>query len=169
MSIVIGNMKSLNLQYDELWFVMRSMDWFYKDKKTGKINQKNYQLLMQPNVKIIDELSPSRDLFFWYLNQKNKGKWNMDTFMSGYVPFFLEQIHSDRDAKDRLNELWKLDRAGKHILLVCSCQEEQMCHRSILAGLLHGVGSNVQSAFVNNISQYDIYRTMYCEIENKNK
>lgn len=176
MSIIIGNMKSLNLKYDELWFIMRSMDWFYKKKignrypkYSNEINQKNYQLLMQPNVKIVDDLAPSRDLFTWYMRTKQQGNWNMDTFTNGYVPTFIKDIFANQDAKDRLNQLWRLDKQGKTILLVCSCQEEAMCHRSIIAGLLHGVGCNVSSSMNNDISQYDVYRTMYCEIENKNK
>lgn len=176
MSIIIGNMKSLNIQYDELWFIMRSMDWFYK-KKVGnrypkysnEINQKNYQFLMQPNVKIVDDLSPSRDLFTWYMHRRQKGNWNMDTFINEYVPVFIKEIIINQDAKDRLNQLWKLDRQGKTVLLVCSCQEENMCHRSIIAGLLHGVGCNVVSAFGNSISQYDIYYKMYLAIEKERK
>lgn len=175
MSIIIGNMKSLNLKYDELWFIMRSMDWFYR-KKVGdrfkrysdtEINQANYRLLMQPNVKIVDDLSPSRDLFKWYMIKKTKGQWNMDTFINEYVPIFINEIVINQDAKDRLNQLWQLDREGKTVLLVCSCQEEQMCHRSIIAGLLHGVGCNVISAFGTNISQYDMYYKLYCDENNK--
>ena len=173
MPIIIGNMKALNLQYDELWFIMRSMDWFYR-KKVGdrfkrysdvEINQKNYQLLMQPNVKIIDELSPSKELFQFYMSCKNKGTWNGNTFIQKYVPRFIHEISSQQDSKDRLNELWYLDKQGKTILLVCSCQEENMCHRSIIAGLLHGVGCNVISTFGTDISKYDIYRKMYLAIE----
>ena len=173
MSIIIGNMKALNMHYDELWFIMRSMDWFYR-KKVGdrfkrysdvEINQKNYQLLMQPTVQIIDELSPSKDLFTWFMVTKNNGKWNETAFHDVYVPRFLREMSSQQDSKDRLNELWSLDKQGKTILLVCSCQEESMCHRSIIAGLLHGVGSNVTSAFGTDISRYDIYRKMYLAIE----
>lgn len=175
MSIIIGNMKALNMQYDELWFVMRSMDWFYR-KKVGdrfkrysdkEINQKNYQLLMQPNVKIVSELSPSQDLFRWYLTQRDKGNWNSNTFITDYVPVFLGQILNDQDAKDRLNQLWELDKQNKTILLICSCQEEQMCHRSILAGLLYGCGCNVSSAFGTNISRYHVYYEMYRDYEQK--
>lgn len=169
MSIIIGNMKSLNMHYDELWFIMRSMDWFvyekigsrFKQYDKTKIKQANYRLLMQPNVKVIDELSPSRELFQFYMSCKNKGTWNGNTFIHKYVPRFIHEIYSEQDSKDRLNELWSLDKQGKTILLVCSCQEENMCHRSIIAGLLHGVGCNVISAFGNSISQYDIYYKMY--------
>ena len=173
MPIIIGNMKSLNMHYDELWFIMRSMDWFYKKKLTGsrfkkysdtEFNQSNYRLLMQPNVKIIDELSPSKDLYSVFMSLKVNGDWNMDVFLKKYVPRFLKEMSSQQDSKDRLNQLWELDRQGKTILLVCACQEENMCHRSIVAGLLHGVGCNVQSAFGNDISRYGIYYKMYCEL-----
>lgn len=46
-------------------------------------------------------------------------------------------------------------------------KEEQMCHRSIIAGLLHGVGCNVVSAFGTNISRYDMYYKLYCDENNK--
>lgn len=175
--IVIGNMKSLNMHYDELWFIMRSMDWFVYEKvelgyrfkhsqydKT-KIKQANYRLLMQPNVKVIDELSPSHDLFTWYLIQRQKGEWNQQTFVNKYCSIFINQIIGYQEAKDRLNELYLLDKQGKTVLLVCSCKDEFMCHRSILAGILHGVGCNVQSAFGTDISRYDIYYKLYREIE----
>lgn len=177
MSIVIGNMKSLNMHYDELWFIMRSMDWFvyekvgnrFKQYDKTRIKQANYRLLMQPNVKVIDELSPSHDLFTWYMLRRQKGEWNMNTFVNDYVPAFIRGIITNEDAKNRLNELWNLDRQNKTVLLVCTCQEEEMCHRSIIAGILHGVGCNVISAFGNNISRYDIYYKLYREEEKKIK
>lgn len=168
--IIIGNMKSLNLQYDELWFIMRSMDWFYKKKVphptdrsqyTYEINQKNYQLLMQSNVHIVDELAPSKDLYTFYLLCKDRGTWNYGTFAKQYVPVFIHEMSSQVDSRDKLNELWSLDKQGKTILLVCACQEEHICHRSIIAGLLHSVGCNVTSAFGTNISEYDKYYEMY--------
>lgn len=175
MPIIIGNMKALNLQYDELWFVMRSMDWFYKEKVgnkfprySDKINQKNYRLLMQPNVKIIKDLSPSEDLFRWYMTKKLKGEWNDHAFINTYVNAFLRDLAVNQDAKDRLNDLWLLDKQGKTILLVCVCQEERLCHRSILAGILHGVGCNVMSASGTSISKYDIYYDLYRDFEKTN-
>lgn len=176
MPIIIGNMKSLNLQYDELWFIMRSMDWFYRKKignrfpeYSGEINEKNYRLLMQPNVKIIDELSPSKELFQIFMSRKSRGTWNKTIFHNVYVPRFIHEMASQQDSKDRLNELYFLDKQGKTILLVCSCQEEDMCHRSIIAGILHGVGCNVMSAFGNSISSYDIYYQMYRDYEKEYK
>lgn len=175
MSIVIGNMKALNMHYDELWFIMRSMDWFYR-KKVGsrftrysdsEINQKNYQLLMQPNVKIIDELSPSKELFGFYLSLKKEGNWNQQSFNTKYVHRFIHELASNQEAKDRLNDLWLLDKQGKTVLLVCSCQDEVMCHRSIIGGILHGVGCNVKSTIYGyNISDYDKYYQMYRSEEN---
>ena len=165
--IIIGNMKFLNRQYDELWFVMRSMDWFLYEKVKGsrfntydktKLNKRNYELLMQPNVKVIDELSPSKDLFTYFLSCKQHQTWDEKRFKEKYVPGFLKEINCE-DGRDRLNELWRLDRAGKTILLVCTCQEENMCHRSILAGVLASVGCNVQVQ--GNLNDYLVYGEMF--------
>lgn len=165
--IIIGNMKYLNRQYDELWFVMRSMDWFLYEKNKGsrfntydktKLNKRNYELLMRPNVKVIDDLSPSKELFTFYLSNKQRGTWDMDTFLKRYVPRFLKEINCE-DGRDRLNELWQLDRAGKTILIICTCQEENMCHRSILAGVLASVGCNVQVE--GDLSFYKAYGDMF--------
>ena len=93
----------------------------------------------------------------------------MNIFVNDYVPAFIRDIITNEDAKNRLNELWNLDRHNKTVLLVCTCQEEEMCHRSIIAGILHGVGCNVISAFGNNISRYDIYYKLYREEEKKIK
>ena len=168
MPIIIGNMKSLNKHYDELWFVMRSMDWFYKDKVTGKIIDKNYRLLMQPNVKIISDLSPSRELFYWYLKEKRKGCWDIENFLLGYAPKFIKGLVENPDAKDRLNQLWSLDREGKTVLIVCSCSEENTCHRSILAGILHCVGCHVITEYsINNyVSFYNDYRAIEARYKN---
>ena len=163
-------MKYLNRQYDELWFVMRSMDWFLYEKLKGsrfntydktKLIKRNYELLMQPNVKVIDELSPSHDLFTYYLSKKQRGQWNKNTFLDTYAPWFLNSINNE-DGRDRLNELWRLDKAGKTVLLICTCQEEDMCHRSILAGILASVGCNVQVQ--GNLNDYLIYGKMFKDL-----
>lgn len=165
--IIIGNMKYLNRQYDELWFVMRSMDWFIYEKSKSlrfakydktKLIKRNYELLMQQNVKIIDELSPSQDLFTFYLSHKQRGDWDETVFQDTYVPAFLRSINNE-DARDRLNELWTLDRQGKTILLICTCQEEHMCHRSILAGILASVGCTVQVQ--GDLEQYKKYGAIF--------
>ena len=168
--IIIGNMKSLNRQYDELWFVMRSMDWFLYEKTKSlrfakydktKLIKRNYELLMQPNVKVIDELSPSQELFTFYLSNKQRGTWDKNSFLERYVPIFLKEINCE-DGRDRLNELWRLDRAGKTVLLICTCQEENMCHRSIIAGILASVGCNVKVK--GNLNDYLIYGQMFKEL-----
>ena len=177
MPIIIGNMKALNLQYAELWFIMRSMDWYYKKKEkkpskrftlySDEIIEANYRFLMHPNVKIISDLAPSQDLFTWYMLQRNKGQWNQEAFDKTYVPAFIRDLSTQQDSKDRLNQLWYEDKNGKTILLVCACQEENMCHRSIIAGVLHGVGVNVTSTFGTDISCYDKYYQMYRDAEKK--
>lgn len=175
MPIIIGNMKALNMHYDELWFIMRSMDWYYKKKKPSKyftqysdeIIGANYRFLMQPNVKIIQDLAPSHDLFTWYMSQKSRGQWDQKAFDVFYAPCFLKDLSTQQDSIDRLYELRDADRQGKTILLVCACQEESMCHRSIIAGVLRGGDVNVTSSFGTNMSCYDKYYQMYCDMKKK--
>lgn len=169
MPIIIGNMKSLNKHYDELWFVMRSMDWFYKEKVTERVIDKNYRFLMQPNVKVIDDLSPSKELFYLYLKKKKNFNWNERSFFSEYAPRFTKELIENEEAKFRLNQLWSLDRAGKTVLIVCSCAEEKLCHRSILAGILYGAGCNVitDNPVKDYLRFYDDYRIIESRYKNK--
>lgn len=166
MPIIIGNMKALNMKYDELWFVMHSMKWYFRDKKTGEIN-KNAELISQPNVHVVNDLAPSHELYTFYLSHKNRGTWDEDVFWTKYVPMFIHEMSTQEDSRDKLNELYCLDKQGKTILLVCACQEENICHRSILAGLLYGVGCDVKSSFGTDISKYKIYYEMYTIERNK--
>lgn len=101
-------------------------------------------------------------------NSKSRGEWNQQTFINTYCPAFINCLLYNENAKNRLNELWSLDKQGKTVLLICSCKDEFMCHRSILAGILHGAGCNVQSAFGTDISRYDIYYKLYREMEKEN-
>ena len=52
MSIVIGNMKSLNMHYDELWFIMRSMDWFVYEKVGNRFKQYDKTRIKQANYRL---------------------------------------------------------------------------------------------------------------------
>lgn len=137
--IYVMNIRDINAaQYDEVWAIMRSV----KGAAQG--------------VKQVKELSPSPELFQKYLRLKDAGRWNAGTFRSIYVPEFIKGIKASTEAKIALNTLWKLDRAGKKIAIGCSCYDEGMCHRSIVAGLLQGVGCNVSCK-----ADYTGYYRMY--------
>lgn len=123
----LRNNAALRAKYDEIWVCMRS----YKNPDDFAVH--------------VPELSPSTDLFFSYRNMLNNGVWNESTFRDFYTPQFLQEIAANLDARQALNTLWRADKNGKRIALVCSCSKEKLCHRSILAGLLMGVGATVEA------------------------
>lgn len=110
--------------YDEIWAIVRS--------------------LKNPNehIKQVADLSPSWDLFKKYRALKEQENWNEITFHDIYVPQFLHEMHGPNQVR-LLNELYNIDKTGDSICLTCFCPDEELCHRSIIAGLLQGVGCNV--------------------------
>lgn len=122
-------------KYDEVWLIVRSA------KNCSK-------LLENKKVKQVAELSPSFNLFKRYLDLKNKGLWNYQSFLDIYVPEFLREAKLEPKFADRLLEL-KMHQ-DKRYALVCFCVDERECHRSIVAALCH----------INNIvvnTKYDIH------------
>ena len=117
------SLKELNVNnYDEIWFIVRSAKNCIK-------------LLDNKKVKQITELSPNYRLFKKYLELKNAGKWNHDTFLNVYVPDFLNQIRYDDNFKKRIIELKQ--NPNRNYGLVCFCSEERKCHRSIVAAICY--------------------------------
>lgn len=124
-------------EHDEVWAIVRSL----KSKS--------------PQLKQVTALSPTTNLFFKYRNLVNSGKWNKQAFQDIYVPQFLEELKENKDISyPYLNKLYQLDKEGKNICLVCFCTDETMCHRSIIAGLLQGVGVNVVTETGNDYTKY---------------
>lgn len=105
-------------KYDEVWAIVRSLKY---------ANQK---------IRHVPELSPSWALFKKYLSLREAGKWNDETFHNIYVPWFLKEMRGKKQ-QNLLNELFN---TKKHICLVCFCPEEELCHRSIIGGMLQGAG-----------------------------
>ena len=138
----IGSFKDMSEEYDEIWIIVRSL------KSTPYI----------PNTHVyhVPVLSPSSDLFHKYLYWKDNGEWNEDTFQNKYVPQFLCEMHS-QEAKNILNDLFYKSK-NKHILLVCFCPNETLCHRSIICGLLQGVGCETSAD--NYSHYYTIYKNL---------
>ena len=93
-----------------------------------------------------------------------ENQWNKQTFDTVYVPQFLKEMHEEQ-AINILNKLYQIDKNSGKICLVCFCPDETMCHRSIIAGLLQGVGCNVQTETNNNYTKY--YR-MYNKTQREN-
>lgn len=131
------NIRNLRKDEPEQWLIMRSV----KNKSDWLIH--------------VPALSPSKELFFKYLNLKKKGQWNEDTFQKIYVPEFLYGIKANMDgSRDLLNRVYKMDKNGESVAMGCVCTIEEMCHRSIVAGLLQGAGCNVVTDTGKDYTKY---------------
>lgn len=134
--IAIHNIRDVKQgQFDEVWAIVR----YYKGKSDW--------------IKQIIDLAPSHYLWSKYQSLKLGKNWNIESFNSIYLPIFLKEMKTE-SAKKRLNELYKADKDGKCIALVCFCTDEALCHRSIIAGLLQGVGCNVYTPTNSDYSEY---------------
>ena len=122
-------------EFDQIWAIVRSMK-----SKSAFIRQ-------------VEELSPSLELFLEYQRLKKAGQWNRAAFETICVPRFLKEMHGPR-AVDALNMLYQLSRKDKKIALCCFCPDEALCHRSIVAGLLQGVGADVRLDSGADYSRY---------------
>lgn len=89
----------------------------------------------------VPELSPSPELFARYRQLKKLGQWNKETFDNIYVPIFLKEMTSEQ----AINHIKFLVRESKkrNIALFCFCENEIICHRSIVGGILKGYKSDI--------------------------
>jgi len=108
----------------------------------------------------VNHLSPSNGLLDTCRDIKKQGSWNHEAFMDVFVPRFLEEMRADV-ARTYLNALYRsVHNLGKHIALVSRCREDAACHRSILAGLMQGVGLTVLNETGSEVN-YALYSDMY--------
>lgn len=91
----------------------------------------------------VPALSPNWDLFRTYRELAAAGQWDRQAFETIYTPRFLNQIAQDPAAQSFLDQLVRLDREGKTIALACFCKDKNLCHRSLVAQLLHERGCQV--------------------------
>lgn len=139
--ITIASIREIkSTEYDEVWAIVRNL-------KNGNYN-------------VVSELAPSQSLYSWFYQTKQAGNWNQEMFDTIYVPRFIDEF--TKAGKDRLKELRALDKAGKNIALFCYCTDEKMCHRSIIAGILQGMGCNV-----NIENDYSFYYKMFLQKHGK--
>ena len=149
--VVIGNMKNARgliskYRVDEVWCIVRSL-------KTMPYYGNNIPVFHVP------DLSPSEELFHDYLHWRDYGMWGETKFIKEYVPRFLNEMHNVPNRK-ALSALWFAQRK-KNILLLCFCDEENTCHRSIIAGLLQGVYFHEEKVMVVAERDYSEYYTQY--------
>ena len=113
-------------KYDEVWWIVRSPD---------KI----------PTIeKLVQELSPSKEVFKAYRKAFHLGIFDEEYFQTVYVPDFLDDLVKNQSALEKLGWLCEKSRE-KNIILGCYCEEEALCHRSIIAGILLGMGAKIET------------------------
>ena len=115
-----------------------------------------------PGVKQLAVLSPQSDLFRTYLTLRDHGQWNRTAFNNIYAPQFIADLLAHRPALDCLNDLYNRSKRGENITLCCYCGDEDLCHRSIIAGLLQGVGAEV---ITQRNADYSMYWTKFQEFK----
>jgi len=148
--IHITSIKSVNPKnYDEVWAITRS----------NKI---------PPYCINIPQLSPDWNLFNLVSYYKKQGFWCKFVFSYKYVPTFITNLIKSKESLEYLIKLIDLDKSNKSIALVCFCDDESMCHRSIIGGILEGLGCRVRyDRGKSYINYYNIYKTYKEIIENE--
>lgn len=103
------------------------------------------------------ELSPSTELFKKYRQVYHSGEFNKKWFDEVYVPQFIRELCENPKAVSRLRDLC-VDSKVYSVFLCCYCENEEICHRSIIAGILLGMGSEIKTE-----RKYLKYFTMFLE------
>ncbi len=115
--------------FDEVWWIVRSPDTIPVKEKL---------------VLLVSELAPSPELFRDYRQAFHAGRFGTEYFQNVYVPWFLKDLEKNLEAQERLEYLCKESRT-KRIALCCYCEDESLCHRSIIAGILLGMGAVIET------------------------
>ena len=117
------------------------------------------------NDRNISALSPSWDLMKWYRNEVDNKTWSDDKFQSEYLPRFVREMAYSMQAENAFAEIYdRTQFKGEDIILGCFCEQESMCHRSIVAGILQGVGIEVETEHGTDYRKY--YAMYYQEKQN---
>ena len=82
------------------------------------------------NIRLIPELSPSKDLFLWFRREKANGTWDKQKFDTVFAPRFLQEMLQDEPMKI-LRQLERESRT-KPVAVLCTCYDENLCHRSLV-------------------------------------
>lgn len=141
--ISIGNIFKTNpAEFDEVWVICFAVD------------EARSLFVVFDNVFHVPELAPKEDLFKEYRSMVHSGQWNKQAFEECYVPRFLKDIQTSEAAMKQLRALVAVS-GDKNIRLACFCpdDEEGICHRSIVAGLLLNMGACVECS-----EAYRVYR-----------
>lgn len=145
------NMGEISEKYDKVYLIVRSIQ-----EKSRNV------LLGYDNVFQRQELSPSWDLFRHYIGLSKSNQWNKEAFMNEYVPVFLREMINQRESLVNLYN----EAREKNIAIACFCQNEDMCHRSIVMGLIQGAAKAKHDMSVADMTtDYSEYFLKYWNIK----
>ena len=140
--IHINRISNINVSaYDEVWWIVRSPDSPPKEEK------------------LVQSLAPSRELFLKYRKAFYAGQFGLEFFQKEYVPQFIAELSKNEEAKAEMEYLCE-EGSRRSIVLGCYCENETLCHRSIIAGILLGMGANIQ-ADPEYRKYYELYRKYF--------
>lgn len=135
----------------------------YEDGIDNSLKRYAIVRTIKGNQELYDEqeslLSPSISLLNLVNNLRKNGNWNKETFNRYYVPNFLYEMKA-RDKRKRLTAIYK-EGINSDIILLCHCSEEELCHRSIIAGFLQGAAKETGIELVNCNNDYSEYYNMF--------
>ena len=84
-----------------------------------------------PKLIQVKDLSPSEDLFAYYIRLKHTHNWNIEKFKETFVPRYLSEIKNNPEAIKLIKNLKTLDSMNKQICVACYCKKV----RSYVIGL----------------------------------
>lgn len=123
----IVNQEELRQRYNSVWVVMREPP-------------EN----MPVRFRHVPELAPTPELSLWFQQHKECIYRNPEMFAEDYAPRYIRELSDSQAALNELLILLSSARKGKRTALVCTCYHEELCHRSILAGILQGVAPDIE-------------------------
>lgn len=138
--IKIGRIYDIDKHCGEIWLIVRSPDE------------------IPTNVKHIPLFAPSQELFQKYRVAFHNGTFDKTFFDNIYVPQFIKELIENKAAANMLNEL-KCKSFTHNYCLCCYCKDETLCHRSIIAGILFGMGAKIETK-----KEYIKYFNMFMEL-----
>lgn len=124
-------------QYDDIWVVM-----LYSPKDRPA------------NFHHVRALAPSQALYNNFRIMKDMGEWNLHNFQTLYVPPYMSEITSNSYSKSQLESLIQLACEGRNIAIVCTCYYEELCHRSVLGGIVQATCPSIQVNCERDYSHY---------------
>ena len=107
-------------------------------------------------IEWMPDLAPSAELMQKVEKWKADKEWNAATFGNQFVPLFIRETTSP-NFKKAVREVKRRSREGEKICLACFCKNPDLCHRSIVIGLLQADGDSAEPVIGKDYSPYMLY------------